>query len=50
MWHWLTRIQLLRYDPEDRLPFSEVLVHPWIVKHRKPKARPTAEKAATTAT
>ncbi|KDQ25421.1 hypothetical protein PLEOSDRAFT_1066520 [Pleurotus ostreatus PC15] len=26
--------KLLRYDPEQRLPLSEVLRHPWIVKYR----------------
>jgi len=31
-------IQLLRYSPEDRLPLSEVLVHPWIRRYEKKKA------------
>ncbi|KAJ8462454.1 hypothetical protein ONZ45_g17924 [Pleurotus djamor] len=26
--------KLLRYDPQQRLPLSEVLCHPWIVKYR----------------
>lgn len=26
--------QLLQYDPQQRLPLTEVLVHPWIVKYR----------------
>ncbi|VDB91791.1 unnamed protein product [Peniophora sp. CBMAI 1063] len=42
--------KLLRYDPDERLPLADVLTHPWILKHRKPRAsRPTAEKSATTA-
>ena len=31
----VTDHQLLRYEPEDRLPLSEVLVHPWIKKYEK---------------
>jgi aurora kinase len=30
--------QLLRYNPEDRLPLSEVLKHPWIKKYEKKKS------------
>jgi len=26
--------RLLRYDPQKRLPLTQVLKHPWIVKHR----------------
>jgi aurora kinase len=26
--------RLLRYDPQKRIPLTEVLKHPWIVKHR----------------
>ncbi|KAJ7750467.1 kinase-like protein [Mycena maculata] len=26
--------KLLRYDPQERLPLTEVLCHPWIVKYR----------------
>ncbi|KAF5315293.1 hypothetical protein D9619_007382 [Psilocybe cf. subviscida] len=33
--------KLLRYEPQKRLPLSEVLVHPWIVKYR-PKPRESA--------
>ncbi|KAL0574193.1 Vacuolar protein sorting-associated protein 70 [Marasmius crinis-equi] len=31
--------RLLRHEPQDRLPLSQVLQHPWIVKHR-PKGCP----------
>ncbi|WVQ65647.1 uncharacterized protein L199_003825 [Kwoniella botswanensis] len=30
--------RLLRYNPEDRLPLSEVLVHPWILKYQKKRS------------
>ncbi|KAF7340210.1 Kinase-like protein [Mycena venus] len=30
----LIRLQLLQYDPQKRLPLTEVLGHPWIVKYR----------------
>ncbi|CAK5267192.1 unnamed protein product, partial [Mycena citricolor] len=30
--------QLLRHDPQDRLPLSDVLKHPWIVKWQPRKA------------
>ncbi|EIW73451.1 hypothetical protein TREMEDRAFT_67370 [Tremella mesenterica DSM 1558] len=30
--------RLLRYNPEDRLPLSEVLVHPWIKKYEKKRS------------
>ncbi|WWC88511.1 uncharacterized protein L201_003422 [Kwoniella dendrophila CBS 6074] len=33
--------KLLRYNPEDRLPLSEVLMHPWVLKYQK--KRSTAE-------
>jgi len=26
--------KLLRLEPQERLPLSEVLVHPWVVKNR----------------
>jgi len=28
-------VQLLRYNPQDRLPLKEVAVHPWIKKYEK---------------
>ncbi|KDE05284.1 AUR protein kinase [Microbotryum lychnidis-dioicae p1A1 Lamole] len=27
--------QLLRYEPEERLPLSQVAVHPWILKYKR---------------
>ncbi|WWC62733.1 uncharacterized protein I303_105330 [Kwoniella dejecticola CBS 10117] len=30
--------KLLRYNPEDRLALSEVLVHPWILKYQKKRS------------
>jgi aurora kinase len=30
--------QLLRHDPEARLPLSEVLKHPWIKRYEKKKS------------
>jgi len=39
----LTRLnfQLLKYNPEERLPLSEVLVHPWIKKYERKKSSST---------
>lgn len=37
-WHWadLMRIlQLLRHNPNDRIPLAQVAVHPWIRKYAK---------------
>jgi len=31
-------MQLLRYNPEDRLALPEVLKHPWIKKYEKKKS------------
>ena len=31
-------IQLLRHNPEDRLPLSEVLTHPWIKRYEKKRS------------
>lgn len=41
-------VQLLQYDPQERLPLSEVLNHPWVVKYRpKGVVRPSVELSAT---
>ncbi|KAI0031176.1 other/AUR protein kinase [Vararia minispora EC-137] len=39
--------RLLRYSPDDRLSLSEVLKHPWVVKHRtRQRAASLADAAA----
>lgn len=33
--------KLLRYNPEDRLPLKDVLIHPWVLKYQRKKTSST---------
>lgn len=39
--HLLSSVQLLRKEPENRLPLTEVSRHPWILKYKKKGASGT---------
>jgi aurora kinase len=39
-------LQLLRYDPEQRLPLPDVLRHPWIRKYTKRSSKTGGSKAS----
>lgn len=32
--YWPYVLQLLKLEPEERLPLSEVMVHPWVTRNR----------------